>query len=65
MTLKTLFKKQISIRFTDDQTTLICTAKWFFLSRATRIRFGGEGRDCVGQAAKREELPMPGRIPLE
>jgi hypothetical protein len=65
MTLKTLFKKQVSIRFTDDQTALVCTAKWFFLSRTTRIRFGGAGPDCVGQAAKREEFPMLGRIPLD
>jgi hypothetical protein len=65
MTLKTLFKKQVSIRFTDDQTAFVCTATWFFLSRTTRIRFGGAGPDCVPRAAKREELPMPGRIPLE
>ncbi len=52
MTLKTRFKKQVFIRLSDDQTGLVCIAKWWFLSRVTRISFRGTGPYYATQATK-------------
>ena len=48
MTLRTLFEREIFVRVSEDQSTLICTTKWPFLS-ITR-RFGVEKAGLVKRA---------------
>lgn len=37
MTLRTLFEKEIFIRVSEDQSTLICATKWPFFSITRRF----------------------------
>ena len=43
MTLKTLFEKEILVRVSEDQSTLICTTKWPFFSITRRFGVGKAG----------------------
>ena len=61
ITLRTLFKKQVFIRLTDDQAAFIYTAKWPLLSRIRRVCVSEAGRNCASQVMEpgsREALPM-------
>jgi hypothetical protein len=63
MTLRTLFKKQVFIRLTDDQTAFIYTAKWPLLSRIRRVGVSEAGRNFAPQVTEpgsiaREAFPM-------
>jgi len=37
MTFKTLFEKEVFVRVSEDQSTLICTTKWPLLSIIRRF----------------------------
>ena len=55
MTLRTLFKKQVFIRLTDDRTAFIYTAKWPLLSRIRRVgvsQLPGSRFRCSGSAGQ-------------
>lgn len=43
MTLRTLFEKEIFVRVSEDQSTLICTSKWPFFSITRRFGFDKAG----------------------
>lgn len=43
ITLRTWFEKQVFIRLGDEQTTLVCTAKWRLLSIRRRVDVGDAG----------------------
>jgi hypothetical protein len=56
MTLRHLFAKQVLIRLTDDQTALVCTAKWSLLSNITRVCVSETGPDFALQVTKRGSI---------
>ena len=58
MTLRMLFEKEIFVRVSEDQSTLICTTKWPFFSIARRFgvdRAGPVKRAKVGRAQRTAE----------
>jgi hypothetical protein len=69
MTLRTLFEKQVLVRFSEDHTAFICTTKWLLLSKIRRVRVDGTGRDFAPQfrepGSAAEELPVLRRRAVE
>jgi hypothetical protein len=55
MTLKTLFEKEVFIRVSEDQSTLICTTKWRFFSLTRRF---GVDRAGSGKRARAGRTPQ-------
>lgn len=57
MTLKTLFDKEVFVRVSEDQSTLICTTKWPFFSLARR--FGVDKAESGTRFRESSVLPEP------
>ena len=52
MTLKALFEKEIFVRVSEDQSTLICTTKWPFFSIIKRFGVDRAGPVKRAQASR-------------
>lgn len=63
MKLRIRFEKEVFVRLSEDHSAFICTTKWPWLSRATRIDVGEAGPDFALQAkepALRRSAAEPG-----